>query len=351
MSGELEKARKCEEWELKRVRKCEEQECENAHKCEELKFERVRKRAEAEAEKLKCQEARQNVKTVKEFKQAQAREARHLKQEAARASRAGKSNVKVPGMVDFTINTVVQDDGNSGQDVDDNNDNDVDEGIARLLARASAANAGADDSETKGNQTAPLTDEHGEQDNGNDNNCEGSLHEGNGDDETDNDGKGGMGDEESNELDIDPDLKAVSDVELEDDVKVVQVVFWKWDGAWPIATIIHAVNGYVRLADFPSVLKTFGLDMDYGSVERMEPLGRLKRKAQHVADVPSTSMAACADTSEQPCKKRKSAITDDIIDLMNDTEEEDLGKGKGKANGASAEHMLTDEIIDLSNNA
>ena len=39
----------------------------------------------------------------------------------------------------------------------------------------------------------------------------------------------------------------------------------------PAATIIHAANGYVRPADFPSMLNMFGLDVGSSNVEIWDP--------------------------------------------------------------------------------
>ncbi|PCH36137.1 hypothetical protein WOLCODRAFT_156864 [Wolfiporia cocos MD-104 SS10] len=240
---------------LEKACKREEREHEKARRWEQYDFAKACKQAQREEEKHKHDETHKNVRAVKQFEQAQAREAHRLKQEAAKAASNAKARLKEEAKTRKKSSAVEQDNGKRNDTMnavslsqdrpwlneyfDDlfheskDDDDEVDDNITKLLASLTQA------SDTGGPSQKDVGDHDG--------------NDGDGDDGTHDDG--------------DSDGESVSDVMAQDKITAVCAVFWKEDRLMPAAAIIHAVNGYVRLADFPSMLNMFGLDVDVTRVE------------------------------------------------------------------------------------
>ncbi|PCH43403.1 hypothetical protein WOLCODRAFT_153459 [Wolfiporia cocos MD-104 SS10] len=253
---------------LEKPCKREEREREKARRQEQHDFAKACKQAQREEEKRKHDEAHKNVRAVKQFEQAQAREARHLKQEAAKAASDAKARLKEEAKTRKKSSAVEQDNGKRNDTMnavslsqdrppldeyfddlfrESDDDDEVDDDIVKLLASLTQA------SDTGGPSQKDVGD--------------GDASDSNHDDGTRDDGTHDDGNRDDGNRDADRDAESMSDAMAQDKITAVRAVFWNQDRLMPAAAIIHAVNGYVRLADFPSMLNMFGLDIDVTRVE------------------------------------------------------------------------------------
>ncbi|PCH36711.1 hypothetical protein WOLCODRAFT_157410, partial [Wolfiporia cocos MD-104 SS10] len=284
---------------LEKARKREERKREKACRREQHDFAKACKQAQREEEKCKRDEARENVRAVKQFEQVQAREARRLKQEAAKAASDAKARLKEEAKTRKKLSAVEQDNGKRNDTVNavslsqdrppldeyfDNlfresissfmlcwravltcdrkdDDDEVDDDIAKLLASLTqASDTGGPSQKDVGDGDRDAGDrdhDTGDRDHDDGNHDDGTRDDGTRDDSTHDDGN----------RNADRNAESVSNAMAQDKITAVRAVFWNQDRLMPAAAIIHAVNGYVQLADFPSMLNMFGLDVDVTRVE------------------------------------------------------------------------------------